>query len=207
MKFPKLRDELLAMLDQDQREVRECSKAFRRSRRSDDTRKLRDEFIRRSQGRVRRVIEILEVIGAPTVENIGTDGSQAVSVLGLHSRLSHMKKILRAFKRSYGKNPDSVYAEAIPSLEDRVLIIEQKEQQFGTQWMLGSDGNFFLPPVADFANMDQRRAVYGLGKSRHPIDLTSGVPTREPFRAYTKERDQRAPTKEEYDDFVYESLD
>jgi hypothetical protein len=114
---------------------------------------------------------------------------------------------LQLFKQSYNKNPGSVYNEAIPSLEDRVLIIEGKKQKFGTQWMLGKDGKFFLLPVEDFPNMNKRRAIYGMGKSRHPLDLTDGVPEKEPFRPYTKETDQRAPTKEEYEDYVYGSLD
>ncbi len=152
------------------------------------------------------MLAILEEIGEPTIDNIGADGSQAISVLALHSRLSIMKRVLRAFEACYDQDPASVYHEAIPSLTDRVLIIERKEQHFGTQWMLGADGKFFLPTVEDFARMNQRRAAHGLGKAKHPVDLTYGVPKRKPSRPDTHERDQRPPTQEEYDAYIRGSL-
>lgn len=207
MKYPELRKELLAMLKEDQRKVRACSKAYRRAPRAASTYDIRDQFILSSQERIKRALEILDEIGAPTVENIGADGSQAISVLALHSRLSVMKKVLSSFEENYAKDSGSVYFEAIPSLADRILIIERKRQRFGTQWMLGADGKFFLPSVEDFEHMNERRAVHGLGKSKHPIDLTFGVPKHGPPRPETQESDQRWPTNQEYQDFVHDSLD
>jgi len=195
------------MLEQDQREVRECSKTYRQSKRGVHTYEVQDNFIVRAQGRVKRVIEILDEIEGPTIANIGGDASQAMSVLALHSRLSVMKEILARFERSYERDHDSVYHEAIPSLTDRILIIEGKKQRFATQWMFGQDNKFFLPPVEDFDHLNKRRAVRGLGKSKHPIDLTDGVPEREPPRPETRASDQRTPTRQEYEDFVYGSLD
>ena len=118
-----------------------------------------------------------------------------------------MKKVLWLYEESYRRDPKSVYYEAIPSLTDRILIIERKKQRFGTQWMFGADGRFFLPPVEDFAHLNDRREIHGLGKARHPIDLTNGVPAREPPRPKTQESDQRLPSGQEYQDFVYGSLD
>jgi hypothetical protein len=207
MRYPRFRIELLSMLEEDQQEVRACSKKYRRGPRTVSTYDVRDRFIIRSQERVKRTEEILDEIGAPTIENVGADGSQAISVLALHARLSDMKKILASFEASYKKGPASVYHEAIPSLTDRILLIERKKQRFGTQWMLGADGKFFLPPVEDFEHLSQRRAAHGLGKSMHPIDLTDGVPEHEPPRPETRASDQRPPTEREYQDFVYGSLD
>ncbi len=205
MQYPELRKELLAMLEEDQREVRTCSKAYRREPKAASTYKIIDWFVARTQKRIERVLQILGEI-TPTIGNIGADGSQAISALGLHSRLSVMKVILVSFEVSYRDDPYSVYHEAIPSLTDRILIIEGKKQRFGTQWMLGADREFFLPPVEDFANMNERRAVYGLSKSTHPIDLTHGVPRQKPSRPETQRSDQRSPTSQEYQDFVYGSL-
>ena len=195
------------MMATDQQEVRECSKAYRRAARAVSTYRLRDRFTVSAQGRVERVLAIIGMIGEPTIGNVGSDGSQAISVLALHARVSIMVRILEVFEQCYMIDPGSVYHEAIPSLTDRILIIQRRKQKFGTQWMLGSDGNFFLPPVEDFKQMNLRRAAHGLGKSRHPIDLTNGVPKQEPRRADTRANDQRAPTEQEYQDFVYGSLD
>lgn len=207
MHYPKYRHELLRMLEEDQQEIRQCSKAYRRGPRSAETYALRDQFVISSNRRLSRVLEILGDIKGPTIGNVGADGSQAISVFALHARLSQMKTILSSFERSYRKDPDSVYYESIPSLTDRILIIERKKQRFGTQWMLGADGKFFLPIVEDFARMNDRRAAYGLGKSKHPIDLTNGIPKHEPPRPETQRGDQRAPTEQEYEDFAYDSLD
>lgn len=207
MRYPRHYEELLAMLEADQREVRACAKAYKHAPHAAATYDIRDQFIVHSQYRVKRVLEILDEIGEPTVDNIGTDGSQAVSVLALHGKLSIMKRILRAFEASHKRNPTNVYYEAIPSLTDRILIIETRRQRFGTQWMLGADGKFFLPPVQDFEHMNERRAAHGLGKSKHPIDLTYSVPKIDPPRPDTQASDQRSPTDQEYQDFVYDSLD
>ena len=207
MKYPNYQNELLEILKADQQEVRACSKAYRRAPHAADTLNLRDEFIRRGRERANRALEILDEIKTPTIENIGADGSQALSVLALHSTLSVMKRILDAFLKSHRRDPRSVYFEATPSLTDRILIIERKKQRFGTQWMLGADGKFFLPPVEDFKRLNERRAAHGLGKSRHPIDLTNGIPKVEPPRPDTAESDQRLPTDQEYQDFIFGSLD
>jgi len=207
MQYPHYREELLAMLATDQQEVRACSKAYRRAPSAPATCDLRDEFVQHSQERVARALKILDEIGAPTVHNIGADGSQALSVLALHARISTMRVVLRAFEASFRDDPSSVYYEAIPSLTDRILVAERRPQRFGTQWMLGADGNFFLPPVEDFQRLNRRRASYGLGKSKHPIDLTDGIPANEPPRLDTRESDQRLPTEQEYHDFVYGTLD
>jgi hypothetical protein len=207
MQHPESRNELLAILENDQREVRACSKAYKRAPKTAVTRDIKQQLMLHSQERTKRMLQILDEIGAPTTGNVGADGSQAISVLALHSQLSVMKEVLDLFEKSYEKDPGSVYLGAIPSLADRILVIERRRQRFGTQWMLGADGKFFLPPVEDFEHLNQRRAVYGLGKSRHPIDLTNGVPEYEPPRLETLESDQRPPTDQEYKDFVYGSLD
>lgn len=207
MRYPELGEELMAMLASDQREVRECSRAYKRAPQAATTYEIRDRFIVRAQERIKRVFEILDEIQYPTIDNVGEAASQAISVLALHARVSDMRKVLALYEESFKKDHNSVYYEAIPSLTDRILVVERHKQRFGTQWMFGADGKFFLPPVEDFEHLNERRAVHSLGKSRHPIDLTDGVPEHDPPRPDTQKSDQREPTKQEYDDFVYGSLD
>lgn len=206
-RHPHHRKELLELLKEDQREVRACSRAYRHSRNDTDAQHIRQQFVRHSHDRVERGLAILNEIGVPTVANIGADGAQALSVLALHAKMDAMRRILQAFEECYRADPKSVYNEAIPSLTDRFRILDGKRQIFGTQWMLGEDGKFFLPPVEDFKRMNDHRAVYGLGRSQHPIDLTDGVPDRPPLRPYTEESDQRYPTEQEYREFAHGSLE
>src|SRR5262245_30146548 len=122
MQYPQYRQELLAMLAADQQELRACSKACRHLPQG-EAMHIRQRFAVHSRKRSERALEILGRVGAPTIDNVGADGSQAISVLALHARLMTMKTVLRAFKGSHRKNPSSVYYEAIPSLTDRILII------------------------------------------------------------------------------------
>ncbi|HVI60636.1 MAG TPA: hypothetical protein VM535_00595, partial [Candidatus Saccharimonadales bacterium] len=104
------------MLDEDQREVRACSKTTRQSPKGVDVSDVWERFRAKAKKRADRMIEILNIIGAPTIENVGKDGSQAISVLALHTSLDTMKEVLKSFEDSYKNDPKSVYNEAIPSL-------------------------------------------------------------------------------------------
>jgi hypothetical protein len=205
MNYPLLRDELLAMLKQDQKEVRAQSKAYKRAPKGASTKHSRGRLAVRSLERAERVMEILDEIGLPTIDNIGVDGSQAVSVLTIHSRLSIMKKTLRLFEKCYEQDPSSIYHEAIPALTDWILILERKKQRYGTQWMIGADGTFFLPQVENFKNINKLRAKYGLHRIRQPRDLTYGTP-KGPPPLEAQQSDQRPLEQEEYDDIALEYL-
>lgn len=194
------------MLEQDQQEVRAHSQAYKQSSESPDIITSRKRLTERCLQRAKRALQILDDIGEPTIDNIGTDGSEALSVIALHTKYSIMKQVLVAFEASYKKNPESIYREVIPALKDRVLMLERKKQRFGSQWLMDADGQFYLYPVADFKHMNERRVRYGLGRARYPRDLTYGVPKGSPPRE-TQENDQRQPTPEEYDYQMSEMFD
>lgn len=198
---------MLELLAEDQQEVRAYSKLSKAHTDATTISDARWRLLHHSQERAKRMLEILETISAPTIENVGADGSQAISVIALHSRLSVMKEVLSSFEKSHRRDHDSVYYEAIPSLIDRISIFERRRQKFGTQWMLGADGRFFLPPVETFERMNERRVAHGLGKSKRPVDLTYGGPRRGSSRPETRSSDQRPLTNDEYGDYVYGRLD
>jgi hypothetical protein len=206
MLFPHYRDELIALLEQDQYEVQAHSKLCKDTRNAEVISASRKRLTEACLHRVHRALAILNEIGEPTIENIDKDGSEAMAVLALHSKYSIMKIVLTALEASYKKNPAGVYAAVIPALTDRVLILERKKQRFGSQWLMDAEGNFFFYPVEDYAHMNKRRAAYGLEKARHPRDLTYGIPNGPP-PPETQESDQRQPTPEEYDNQVSEMLD
>lgn len=206
MKYPRYRDELVALLEEDQREVRAQSHAWKCDPNSPGVVASGKRLTERCLSRAHRMLEILVEIGAPTIDNIGKTGSEALAVLALHSKYSIMKHVLAAFEQSYAREPANTFRELIPALTDRILIVERKKQRFGSQWLMEKDGTFFLYPVADFAHMNERRALYRLDKARHPRDLTYGIP-KGPLPPYTQESDQRQPTPEEYDHYVSIMLD
>lgn len=210
VKFPKFRDELLAMLDQDQKEVRAQARFVRawsaNSGSESVVRRKRIQLSKNCRARADRMLRILEVIEAPTIDKIGVDASQAVSVVALHSSLSIMKKVLAIFAEYYQKDRANIYYQAIPSLTDRIMILEGKKQSFGTQWLPDKNGNWFLYPVEDFARMNERRAAYGLGGATQPRDL-SLEDAKQPWIAIAaKESDQQQPTKEDYGEYSRDYL-
>lgn len=93
------------MLAQDQREVRALAKAYKRSPKSTDLTARTKRLCVRSLKRTNRTVVILDAIGSPTIEKIGADGAEAMSVIALHSKYSVMKKVLRAFQSIYKKEP------------------------------------------------------------------------------------------------------
>ena len=203
MQYPQFRQELLSMMEEDQRSIRAYAKAYRDATRASI--ELRRQIRDNTKRRIVRVLQILQIISVPTVEKVGWDGSQAISVLALHAQLADMKLVLAAFKKAQRVGRGLVYFEAIPYLTDRVLITERKKQKYGTQWMLGSDGKFFLPPVVDFAHLNDRRMALGLGRSRRPISLIDAIPGSARREEATR-GDQRQPTDDEYREFLNQSL-
>lgn len=199
--FPKARSELLLLLEQDQKQIRSFP-GINKSMASDDE-KLRHTLGARHDchARARRMLQILYGIKEPTAENIGLDGSEAVAVLALHSYLAVMKRVLAIFERCFRKEPSSVFYQLIPSLKDRIMIVEQKKQLYGTNWMQDKQGKPFLVPVKDFPRMNQRRALYGLKPARRPVNLAYGA-TRYPLgKGLANESDQKKMTQEEYDEY------
>jgi hypothetical protein len=65
-------------------------------------------------------------------------------------------------------------------LEDRVLVSEGKPQRYGTQLQWSSEHNAMMfNPIADFANVDARRADAGLPPLGVYICLVRGLYQRE----------------------------
>lgn len=194
------------MLKQDQREVRAQSQAYKCSPKSPETLESGKRLTRRCIERAQRMLEILDDIGVLTLDNIGADGSEAVTVLALHAKYSIMKRVLSAYEIALANDRTNVYLQGIPSLTDRVLIAERKKQRFATQWWFEADGTHYLHPVEDFKHLNERRAMYGLDKARRPRDLTYGIP-KGPLPPCTRESDQQEQTLEEYENTIRALLD
>jgi len=105
-----------------------------------------------------RLQEIVQTQGWPTITMVGAKASHAAWLLVQHApSLGFMKYCLRLMKAlARGEvNPANV-----AYLEDRVLVMEDKLQIYGTQFREGDD---LCPyPIQDPEHMDERRANIGL---------------------------------------------
>jgi hypothetical protein len=197
MKYPHIRDKLLGMLSEDQQEVKDHARKYGGSSSAKEAKESSAQLTQHSVERASQMLKLLHEIKQPTIENIGENGSQAISIIALHSKYSIMKEVLAAFQNAEKENPHSTYHEAIPTLTDRVRVLEKKKQLYATHWMKGSDGKYFLYPVEDFTGLKQRRAQYELGEVRRPTDLATDTGEAVKGQAVT-EQDQREPTAQEY---------
>src|ERR1035437_7101258 len=147
--YPKQAKELIQLLDEDQEKKREVGRLYFESKDKTSLKSKQAELLKSSRLQSKRMLEILDEIGEPSLSNIGADGAQAMSVLALHGSLNTMKQVLATFNDCYRRNRDDAYYQAIPSLTDCILNLERKPQRFGTQWLFDENKEPYMPPIED----------------------------------------------------------
>ena len=157
---PGLRDELLAMMAEDQAVRTGVAPPG-------DERTAEELFAAWPQvdaDNALRMGEILDEFGWPGWSLVGEDGALAAWVLIQHAdfNLDLQKRGLAMMRAAV--EADDADPSDLAYLIDRVLVAEGKPQLYGTQ--LGADENGELvprTPIEDEANVDARRAEMGLG--------------------------------------------
>lgn len=199
--FPKYEKELVRLGKKDQAEIRTHYQKLKLLDSDESKEKLNNQLKAHCHARAERMMEILEEIKQPSISNIG-DGSEVISFLALHSYLDVMKKVLKAYQSVYSRNPANVHNESIPSLTDRIMVFEHRTQLYGNNWALDKNGNFFLIPVKDFDQMNQRRATFGLGPRMKPTVYATGENKYPLGKGKAEASDQKVLTDDEYTAFT-----
>lgn len=206
VKYPHHQEVLEKLAEEDQREIRSHYQKLKELSSESEKQLLNDQLKKHCHARAERMMQILEEIKEPSISNIGLSGSEAVSLLALHSYLDEMKKVLAAFETAYAKDPANVYNEAIPSLTDRIMVFEHRTQLYGNNWSIDKDGGFFLIPVRDFKHMNERRAKFGLGPRMRPTVYAIGEEKYPLGKGEAQESDQKILTDTEYEDFTRDHI-
>lgn len=122
IKYPEVNRLLKRLADEDQLDIRGH---YERLKAAKDN-KAREEIINVLKSRLRerteKLINILGIIKAPTIGNIGLDGSKNVAILTLHSNERLIRKVLKLYETEFKTNPGNIYYQAIPPLKDRISI-------------------------------------------------------------------------------------
>jgi len=202
MKYPHYSRELLKMLEEDQRQIRNQAHIEQSLPTEAERQAHAKKVTRDCHRRAARMLKILDAIGAPTFDNIGPEAAEAVSVFALHSYLDEMKHVLAVYEKQFAIDPASFYKQAIPPLTDRIMIAERRRQKFGTNWSISTEGRWFLIPVDDFANVNALRAQYGLEPIRKPRCLAIGMEEYPLGKGPAGASDQKALTDEEYAEYT-----
>jgi hypothetical protein len=188
--YPDEASRLISLLESDQVDLKRLSRAYYDHLSNEQYKKIAKDYAEETKNRTKEMMNILNKIGAPTINNIGEEASEALCVLALHSDLTAMKKVLKAFQDNMG----SILINVIPSLQDKVLIFYGEKQKFGTQWVQGEDGKPFLYPLEDFDKASKLREDYGLGVIVRPKIMSL---EHEDQDVLATSHDQREPTDRE----------
>ena len=152
-----LRRVLLAMRDDDLRVGEELD----RSGALDDGYHPRMEAVHRRNAETLRTI--LEEHGWPTPALAGEDGADAAWLIAQHAigEPDFQRHCLALLERTAVEGATPAWHRAY--LLDRIRRFEGWPQVYGTQYERAADGGDALWPVADLANVDERRRSVGLG--------------------------------------------
>lgn len=202
VKYPDLQKILILMDKEDQEEVRGHSNKLSKLNTEQEKEQLSKDLARRCHLRARKMMTIIKEIGEPTLSNIGQAGSEAINVLTLHAYKEIMEEMLAIYNNLYRGNPSNFYYQAIPALTDKLMILNERKQFYGTNWNITKDKKFFLIQVKDFGMANKRRAIFGLGPIKRPVILSVGAEKHPLGTGDAVADDQKELTDEEYESFV-----
>jgi hypothetical protein len=142
---PELREELLAMMAEDQAE------------------RTGEATTNGDAARAERLQEIIAEHGWPTFALVSTDGATAAWVIAQHADFDpafqqQVVELMRPLVQT-----GQADASELAYLEDRVAVNTGVEQVYGTQIRCQGGEPAPATPIADEAAVDERRAAVGLG--------------------------------------------
>lgn len=150
-----LRSELLAMRKADQDARNSCS--------GDADEQLKC-YVKISETvdkpNTKRLNEIFDAFGFPSVRRVGVDGVEAYYLLLQHSNdIALKQKCLPAIKRLFERKVIS--AIDYSNFTDRLLVNLGRPQVYGANFDM-RDGKLVMSPTVDPKNLDKRRKAIGL---------------------------------------------
>lgn len=149
--FEAIAAELKAMYEEDQM-MRRQYLSDRKNQKWDDSIDLRN---------TKRLQEIIEDIGWPSISKVGDEGAMHAWLLAQHAdhNPQFQKRCLALMK---DESKDDVDTQDIAFLEDRIAVGEGRPQLYGTQFYEDSDGQTKPRPILDPKNIEKRRKEMGL---------------------------------------------
>lgn len=114
---------------------------------------------------------IIDDIGYPTIDKVGKDANEAAWLVIQHSisRPIFMRKCLQLLEDavSHGNANNIQYAY----LSDRISVLEDKPQLYGTQFDWDESGELNPKPYDDVDKVNRRRKELGLNKLEEQTEL------------------------------------
>lgn len=120
-------------------------------------------------GNTRRMKEIVDEIGWPTISKVGHEASNNAWLLVQHADrdTGFQEKCLQLMK---AQSEDEVSKSNIAYLEDRIAVAKGRPQIYGTQFQANEAGQFEPRELHDPTNVNQRRKAMGLDTLEENIE-------------------------------------
>jgi hypothetical protein len=186
--LPQLRDELLAMREEDQKARMEWIK-----NRTDTALQQKVKAI--DERNTKRVIEIIEKHGWPGKSLVGMDASAAAWIVIQHATPEVIDQYLPLLKEAAAKGEVSKAVVALTI--DRQLVYHGRPQIYGSQFKT-ENGQWVPETLEDPANVDKRRAEVGLGPlEQYAQDLREMYGPPPPPDTTETPKEKEAPQPEE----------
>jgi len=121
-----------------------------------------------------KLLPILDKVGWPTISMVGTDGSETAFLIIQHANIELQKKYLPVIKK-LAKIKEVTWND-YALMKDRILVMEDKKQIYGTQSRFNSTtGELELFPIKHAKRVDKRRKKIGLYPILVPYEIQPDV--------------------------------
>lgn len=159
-----LRDEIIEMVRVDQlmreRVVAAMAHVDFDAPPTDDWIALVDEQNQLDESNGRRLEEIVELYGWPTIDMVGPQASSGAQVILQHGSVERKKRLLPELEKAVSNG--QALARDMAMVRDSILVADGQNQIYGTQIVNGPNGEMMLYPVEEPDLVDERRGMVGL---------------------------------------------
>ena len=119
-----------------------------------------DRLISINNKNLNTVKKIITEIGLPTISNTSYEAYKSVILVALHSGdAKFLKEILEQLQ---SVNPSTIERRDIAYITDKMRVIENQPQLYGTQYKIDPNGNVNYIEIEDVENLEQRRRELGM---------------------------------------------
>ena len=106
------------------------------------------------------VRRIISDFGLPTITNSSHDAYKAVVLVALHSGdVGFLENILQELKMA---NSSSIEKRDIAYVTDKMRVIQNQPQLYGTQYKISANGDMHYIEIEDPENLERRRVELGM---------------------------------------------
>jgi len=122
------------------------------------------EWIKKSKEMARVFVDLLDRYGFPYKNLVSEDVYRASIILSLHLDLRVLKYVFNVYVKNASSKKIDPEHKAV--FIDKILILSDKPQLYGTQYKMNENTKVKLLPVEDEKNLEKRRKDVGL----QPLD-------------------------------------